>query len=208
MHTAIVTAGVAQVAAGGAQALSLNAIGHGLGTSGPALYRYFPSRAALLGAVTARVYGQLADALEQAAADPCRRGSFRRFRSVADAYRAWANENPELYRLIFSTPAGSGHSAPDLVVPASHRGMIVMARAFADTPVPQPIFSSALNDEIELWATARDTPPETVKSLPHALRAWTRMHGVVSLELEGAFAAMGLDASRVFEAEVQSLLTI
>ena len=38
--------------------------------------------------------------------------------------------------------------------------------------------------------------------------AWTRLHGFVSLELEGAFASMGIDADTVFHREVDALATI
>ncbi|MFD0740689.1 TetR-like C-terminal domain-containing protein [Phytohabitans flavus] len=35
---------------------------------------------------------------------------------------------------------------------------------------------------------------------------WTRMHGVVSLEVEGHFTQMGFDPGLLFEAEVESLI--
>jgi hypothetical protein len=43
--------------------------------------------------------------------------------------------------------------------------------------------------------------------LGRALRAWTRMHGTVSLELEGTFEVMGIDGALRFDAEIESLLT-
>ncbi len=41
-----------------------------------------------------------------------------------------------------------------------------------------------------------------------ALRAiiiWSRLHGLVSLEIAGNFASMGIDPARVFEAELVTL---
>lgn len=38
-----------------------------------------------------------------------------------------------------------------------------------------------------------------------AVRAWWRIHGFVSLEIEGNFASMDLDADSLFRAEVRSL---
>ena len=35
---------------------------------------------------------------------------------------------------------------------------------------------------------------------------WSRLHGLVSLELGGNFASMGLDADELFEAELRALL--
>jgi hypothetical protein len=36
---------------------------------------------------------------------------------------------------------------------------------------------------------------------------WTRLHGFVSLEIEGAFASMGIDADSVFRREADALAT-
>lgn len=38
-----------------------------------------------------------------------------------------------------------------------------------------------------------------------AMRAWWRLHGFVSLEIEGNFASMGVNADRLFRAEVGAL---
>ena len=35
---------------------------------------------------------------------------------------------------------------------------------------------------------------------------WSRLHGLVSLELGGNFASMGLDAEQLYEAEPAALL--
>ena len=46
-------------------------------------------------------------------------------------------------------------------------------------------------------------------ALPAPLRpvlVWSRLHGLVSLELGGNFASMGLDADELFEAELRALL--
>jgi hypothetical protein len=39
-----------------------------------------------------------------------------------------------------------------------------------------------------------------------ALTAWTRLHGFVSLEIEGNYASMGVDPDRLFDFEVTALL--
>jgi hypothetical protein len=38
------------------------------------------------------------------------------------------------------------------------------------------------------------------------ITVWTRLHGLVSIELGGGFTSMGLDPAAVFEAEVTTLL--
>ena len=53
-----------QLAEGGPAAVAINAIARELGVSGPALYRYFKNRDALLTALVLDAYDDLADALD------------------------------------------------------------------------------------------------------------------------------------------------
>ncbi|GDY42208.1 hypothetical protein SANT12839_030900 [Streptomyces antimycoticus] len=39
-----------------------------------------------------------------------------------------------------------------------------------------------------------------------ALRTWTRLHGVISLDVQGQFTGMGFDPSVLFEAEIDALV--
>jgi AcrR family transcriptional regulator len=52
--------------AGGPSAISLRAIGRGMGMTAPAIYRYFPSLDALVAAVCADLYDELSEVLEAA----------------------------------------------------------------------------------------------------------------------------------------------
>ncbi|TDD93368.1 TetR-like C-terminal domain-containing protein, partial [Actinomadura rubrisoli] len=44
-------------------------------------------------------------------------------------------------------------------------------------------------------------------ALHQALSFWTRLHGVLSLELAGHFTGMGFDPAQLFTAELDALLT-
>src|SRR5947209_7147016 len=92
----------AQVDAGGAHALSLNAIAKAMGMSGPALYRYFASRDELLAAMVQEGYADLVDTIEAAAAAAARRAPARRIAAVAEAYRGWALAHPARYAMLFA----------------------------------------------------------------------------------------------------------
>ncbi|WP_392971850.1 TetR/AcrR family transcriptional regulator [Streptomyces sp. LN245] len=67
------TAALRQLAEGGPEALSLNAIAKQLGMTGPALYRYFANRDSLLTDLVVDAYGDLASTLARAAAEAGRR---------------------------------------------------------------------------------------------------------------------------------------
>ncbi|MFD5757898.1 TetR-like C-terminal domain-containing protein, partial [Streptomyces sp. NPDC127044] len=49
-------------------------------------------------------------------------------------------------------------------------------------------------------------PPAPPATLHRALAFWTRLHGVLSLELAGHFTGMGFDPERFYEAELADLL--
>ncbi|MFD1271356.1 TetR/AcrR family transcriptional regulator [Streptomyces kaempferi] len=63
-------AALRQLAEGGPEALSLNAVAKQLGMTGPALYRYFANRDSLLTELVVDAYEALASALARAAAPP------------------------------------------------------------------------------------------------------------------------------------------
>lgn len=201
---------LAQVARGGPQALSLNAVARAMGMSGPALYRYFSSRDDLLAALVADSYDDLAESLRRAADEARRRAPAGRFRAVAGAYRAWALAHPHRYRLVFSTTAGSGRLAPEHTIPAAHRSMVVLLEAIVGLG-PQPGAEAGrptpLDRQLQRWASSRPGDRELSPAvLALGVLAWTRLHGVVSLEIEGAFAAMGIDPTALYDAEVDHLI--
>jgi AcrR family transcriptional regulator len=172
-----------QLAEGGPQALSVNAVAKELGVSGPALYRYFAGRDALLTELILDAYGDLTAAL--AAAPPT-------LTDVATAYRSWALAQPHRYRLLFGAPL-PGYDAHDpRLVAAAQQAMNVLLRTIPGGPVPDP----ALEREFAAWSGV-DTGVAW-----RAVTFWSRVHGFVSLEIEGNFASMGLDPDRLFAAEV------
>lgn len=201
---------LAQVAGAGPEALSLNAIARAMGMSGPALYRYFSSRDELLTVLAADAWGDLADELERAAAASRRRAPEGRFRAILDAYRDWALGQPHRYRLAMATKYGSGEHAPAETVPASHRGMLVILDAVAELGAVSDTrrgSSRALDQQLERWAGSRSgdvaRPPSVLRL---AVATWTRLHGLISLEIEGVFTAMGVDPALLYRAETDDLV--
>jgi AcrR family transcriptional regulator len=194
----------AQVAEGGPAAVSLNAIAKTMGMSPGALYRYFDNRDDLLAELVVDAYNDLADQLEATAAAATRR---TRVRDIARAYRSWALAAPNSYRLIFETTTGSGHGlAPERVVPASQRSMKVFLAALADSPSgdQSTTIAKGLRTQLEQWAqrVQPQTPPAV---LYLALTFWSRLHGLISLELGGHISATSVDPELLFEAEIRQI---
>ncbi len=199
-----------QLAAGGGEAVSLNAIGKEMGVSGPALYRYFASRDALLTELIVDAYGDLAATIE-AADVAARQGDEaaprERLRAFAAAFRAWALAQPHRYLLLYGTPV-PGYVAPAGTVDLARRILIPVLVALAALPAPATAADprlSALDAQFALWAreTDQQTPGPVLR---RSMAWWTRLHGAISLEIEGHFAGMGFDPALLYAAEVEALL--
>ena len=200
---------MAQVAAGGVESLSLNAIAKDMAMSGAAIYRYFDSREQLLAALAVDAYTDLADTLE-AVAHRRHASPGARWHAVAAAYRSWALDQPHRYRLVFSTQVGSGELAPERIIPAAGRSMLVLldsiaAATPAPTKAPTPP-SRALSRQLRDWQKRTGMPNLPDATLLAGLNAWTRLHGVISLELDGHLPSTGVDTQLLYDAEVSSVI--
>ncbi|MFF4444324.1 TetR/AcrR family transcriptional regulator [Streptomyces sp. NPDC001502] len=189
-----------QIAGSGASALSLNAIAKQMGMSGPALYRYFANRDELITELIRDAYRSLADAFIAAADGGAGRPGLP---GLAHVLRRWALADPHRYFLVYGTPVPGYHAPPDVTAIASEL-MSVLLDACA-TPDTEP---HAFEDHLaahRAWAGSHpDAPPS---ALHLALTFWSRLHGVLSLELAGHFTGMGLDPALLFDAEVDRLVT-
>ncbi|GAA3470639.1 TetR/AcrR family transcriptional regulator [Nonomuraea roseola] len=186
-----------QLATTGASALSLNGIAKQMGMSGPALYRYYASRDELITELVRDAYRSLADTLRAAATTGAD------LSVLAHTLRAWALEDPQRYLLIYGTPV-PGYHAPDDITLISSETMAILLDACSALPTDSPAtpFDAHLADHRE-WANGHPARPEV---LHRALSFWTRLHGVLSLELAGHFTGMGFDPALLFAAELDDLL--
>ncbi|MFD7962740.1 TetR/AcrR family transcriptional regulator [Streptomyces zaomyceticus] len=186
-----------QIATAGASALSLNAIAKQMGMSGPALYRYFARRDDLITELVREAYRSLADTLRRASAGGAD------LSGLAHALREWALTDPQRYFLVYGTPVPGYHAPPDTTAVSSEI-MTTLLDACAALPRTGPAtsFGEHLADH-RGWAADHPAPPE---ALHRFLSFWTRMHGVLSLELAGHFTGMDLDPALLFAAELDELL--
>jgi AcrR family transcriptional regulator len=183
--------GARQVDEGGLAALSLNAIAKEMGMSGPALYRYFASRDELLAALIVDGYAELTHAVEAAERD---------LGAVAQAYRAWALAHPRRYGMLFGERP-EGFRDPEQAIAAIQGAMNVVVGILAEQEPPAA--PAVLAPALAGWAESR----AGLEGLPAGVllggvQFWTRVHGIVSLELAGVFQDMGLDAGALVADEV------
>lgn len=178
-----------QLAAEGAERLSLRAVSRELGMVSSALYRYFPSRDDLLTALIIDAYDALGAAAEKAAQQE--QGIVAGWQAVCRAVRAWAIAHPHEYALIYGSPV-PGYSAPEATVQPAARVPLVLlgllrqaheADALAPLDdVPEP--SAVLAEQITTLGAAI-VPDVPAKVLTRAVIAWTQLFGMISFELFG-----------------------
>ncbi|MFI5496718.1 TetR/AcrR family transcriptional regulator [Actinoplanes sp. NPDC051859] len=188
--------------AGGAAALSLNGIAKEMGISGPALYRYFRNRDELITELVLDAYRDLAGTC-RAAADPALSPE-KRLSEVAGAMRRWALGAPHRYLLIFGTPV-PGYVAPPEATTIASSLMAVLLDAFAEL-ADGPGVRTPLETDLVTHGQWAGEHAATPVALRRVLTLWTRLHGVVSLELAGHFTGMGFDPGLLYAAEVEAAI--
>ena len=213
-----------QLAATGADGLSLRAVARELGMVSSALYRYYPSRDDLLTALIIDAYNALGEAAEQAAAGagPAR----ERWIAACHAIRDWARSNPHEYALIYGSPV-PGYRAPQATigpaarVPLAFVGVVrgaVSAGEYAAgeaLPVAGPLagqaaaLSAALASPAAAASAAAAEPPGAREgdgaavvvppdALVRAVIAWTQLFGMISFELFGQLVGSFEPADALF----------
>ncbi|MFE2722637.1 TetR/AcrR family transcriptional regulator [Kitasatospora sp. NPDC059327] len=186
-----------QIAAAGASALSLNAIAKQMGMSGPALYRYFANRDELISELVKDAYRSLADAFHGAA------GAGADLGGLAQTLRRWALADPQRYFLIYGTPVPGYHAPEDTTRIASEIMAIILDTCAAERSPGTP--SSPLDPHLAEHRAWAGEHPAPASALRRALAFWTRLHGVLSLELAGQFTGMDFDPAQLYTAETEAL---
>ncbi|OLE25994.1 MAG: hypothetical protein AUG44_14365 [Actinobacteria bacterium 13_1_20CM_3_71_11] len=194
------------VVTGGPAAISLRAIARELGMSAPALYRYFPNLEALVMAVCSDVYDELHEAVTRAgdAAD----GAAPKLLAMAHAFRAWSVAHPAEFALLFGSPVPGvveleeGCESPEH--PAARVGAAFLApfaevwRQLAPPPVPEdPQLTKALAIHGDVLGPA---------GMYAFLGAWSRLYGLVALEVFGHLRWALTDVEPLFEAELEAFV--
>jgi AcrR family transcriptional regulator len=181
-----------QLAATGADGLSLRAVARALGMVSSALYRYYPSRDDLLTALIIDAYNALGEAAEQAIASVGAQGGPARAGWIAacHAIRRWVRANPYEYALIYGSPV-PGYRAPEATIgPASRVPLAfagLLASAVASGEGADEVTGGELAAQAASLAAALETPGIAPDALVRGVIAWTQLFGMISFELFGQF---------------------
>ncbi|WP_329139465.1 TetR/AcrR family transcriptional regulator [Streptomyces sp. NBC_01476] len=195
-------AALEQLAHGGPQALSLNAIAKSLGLTGPALYRYFSSRDALLTELVVDAYtdlaGALAAAVEAGPAEP--------LTALVRAYRAWAVAEPHRYRLLFRAPLPDYDPQSADLVEAAQPAMNILITVVSALATDGTAHDDPSAADFARWAGQRGLTGVPAVAARESTLLWSELHGLAGLEIEQNFASMGIDPGPLYEAQAARAL--
>ncbi|MFI5681917.1 TetR/AcrR family transcriptional regulator [Streptomyces cellulosae] len=201
------------MASGGPDAITLRAIAREMGMTANAIYGYFATRDDLVTTLIKSVYTSLADTVDTAWEATPVHDPAARIQGWACAFRDWALANPEGFRLIYGDPVPGyrppeGGAAPD----AAHRvctGITALAAAawpqaelrYTDSDFEWSDFDPGLLSKVR--PAFPELPPAAVAL---ALRIWSHLHGLVSLEIYGHLQTQALSPEKLFREELAQLI--
>lgn len=195
-----------QVVEHGGTGLSMRAVARGVGLVSSAVYRYFPTRDALLTTMVVESYEKLAATLagvggvaDDASADADAPAA--RWRALACAFRAWAREHPHEFHLVYGTPI-AGYQAPPETIPAA----TAVAAHFLAVGARRPVagFDTAeLHGQLSVVGKLVGEPDLDPSGGAAVLAELAALVGFVGLELGGHFVGTADPADHLYAALVE-----
>jgi len=200
-----------QIAENGAAALSLRAIARALHITAPAIYNYYPSRDDLVTALIVDAFISMGDAQFAAVQSASAGGHGERLMALGLAYRQWAVTYPQRYQLIFGTPIPGYHAPLESTNPAASRSLAPLIGCFEAayeygklrTSQAQELPQS-LRRQLDLLGQIH--PVRHVFVLYTALTVWSRVHGLVSLEIGHQFPPCIEDIQAIYQLQLDCLI--
>jgi AcrR family transcriptional regulator len=147
--------------------LSLRDLAARVGVSVNATYRHFASKDAMLMELAAGGFDALrADMLDAMAAAGAV-SAVTKLNAVGEAYVAFSNKEPALFRLMFGR--GGRFKSDERLSEAARAAFLTL---------------------VEVVAAVRNQPPESPEVFKAAIAAWSVVHGYATLGLEGYLQAL------------------
>jgi AcrR family transcriptional regulator len=189
----------------GPDALRLRAIAREMGMTAPALYRYFDSHEALVGALCLDLLDELTGRLEAARDSEPTERPVERLMAACREFRRWSLAHPREFQLTFASvgeeaPPGHGEPGVDISFGGVFLGIFVEIWAKAPFLVPpDEAIPERLRGDLATFAdrTGVDLP---LGALTAYLGGWVRLYGAVTLEVFGHLGFAVTDAGSLFEA--------
>lgn len=170
----------------------MRSVAREVGMVSSAVYRYFPTREALLTAMIVESYENLAAALGAARG----RSTADRWRGLGRTTRGWALASPHEFQLIYGRPI-PGYVAPPETIPAA----AAVARPFLQVGALRAVPGFAASGLTAQMTAVLELVPDGDRSGAAAVLAeLAALIGLVMLELGGHLVGTADPADHLFEA--------
>ncbi|RZU49727.1 TetR family transcriptional regulator [Krasilnikovia cinnamomea] len=201
--------------AGGPASISLRAVARDMGLTAPAIYRYFANLDALVLDIVTDLFEELRTAVEQVAVAYAEADPVIRIGHMARGFRRWSLAHPAEFALIFGSPV-PGITQIGMVCGPVHEAGARFGETFftvldeiwrnrpPDEPPPglsEPTLREVFQPYLELFG---DRFPLPLVYL--FMAAWTRLYGIVAMEVFGQLQWAMTDVEPLFEAELARTL--
>ncbi len=183
LQAALLEEAATMIAEGGAASLTMREIGRRLGVSRAAPYRHFPDKTALLVAVAKAGFTRLGRRLQTVDMGASESG-LEQLRRIGEEYVRFALENPAHYRLMYGKEALTRKDLPEL-------------RGAANALFEQLVAVFQVHQRS--GAIKRQDPRV------QAYVAWSAVHGLASLVIEGQIMAP-VDIDELVQQTTQTVL--
>lgn len=204
------------LATDGPAGVTLRAIAREMGMTAPALYRYHPSREHLLIDLCATFLHELSDALEAARDQTDQPGES--LITVSRAFRRWAHAHPAEFALVFGSPIpglpttkerhlDESKAADPTQIGGIRFGSIfvgIFVQIWNRQPFPVPAdedIDPVLRAQLDLELPGAEQLPRGARLI--FLGAWTRLYGLVAMDVFGHLAWALTDTEPFFESELR-----
>jgi AcrR family transcriptional regulator len=207
LTAAIKDTALRRLAEEGPGGVTLRGIARELDISPAAIYGYFESLDDLWTTLIADGHHALAAQVEEAMAQHEAGGCADRIFAGVLAYRLWALEHPELFRLLYFSPI-PGYVAPedgptfDAALRVSAAFLFVLTEAWAAGDGPPIVPGPPVDSEKFAERFGLHISPDALRT---AVGCWGEFHGLVCLEVAGHIGSDWTDEAALYEASMRAM---
>jgi AcrR family transcriptional regulator len=200
-----------QIAESGAASISLRGIARELGITAPAIYNYYPSRDDLVTALIVDAFTSLAEVQKASLTGLAENRRAVRLSALGLAYREWAVTYSQRYHLIFGTPIPNYTAPEEVTLPAAAKALVPLIQAIQDLASAGELRTERLAEmspklESMLGAWSKFAGGFNHEVLYLALVIWSRVHGLVMLEITHQIPSFFDNPEEVYRQEIKNLL--
>jgi len=157
-------------------------------------------------------YTSLGDSQKSALETMSKKDSATRFSALGIAYRDWAVTYPQRYQLIFGTPIPNYDAPEDTTMPAAAWALLPLIETIQSLYNEGSLrverlakLSAKLKSMLETWNQFTGNVAET-EVLYIAYVVWSRVHGLVTLELGRQLPSFFTDPGEIFRREIATMV--